>query len=75
MLLSGVLTFGVPLALAAREFWALRRDRGGGSGPDRAPDAPPPVPPGPAWAGPLPECLIPRPAPRSAVRPRVLEDA
>lgn len=75
IMLSGALTFGVPLVLAARELWLLRDDGGGPSSRGRAPDAQPPVPPSPAGAGPLPECLVPKPLPRSAVRSRVLEDA
>ena len=68
VLLSGMLTFGVPLAWAVWELLQLRRlrdeDGGRGRGPDR-----PPSPPG---TKPLPDCLIPRPAP---ARPRILEDA
>jgi hypothetical protein len=63
ILLSGALTFGVPLALAARELIALRRPPRGGGPPTRTPAAPP--------LKPLPGCLVPRPP----VRRRVLEDA
>lgn len=78
VLLSGTLTFGVPLALAARELWALRRDNGGGGGGlrerDRAPDKP--LAPGPAGnLRPLPDCLIPKPLPASALRSRNVEHA
>lgn len=66
VLLSGALTFGVPLALALRELRELRRPPGGGWTPPRQPD-PQPAPPKPR---PLPDCLIPKPS-----RTRVLEDA
>ncbi len=57
ILLSGALTFGVPLAFAVRELVVLRRPpRGGGGG--GGPPAPAPAPPKPK---PLPDCLIPRP--------------
>lgn len=61
VLLSGALTFGVPLAFAIRELIELRRPpRGGGlPPPEKAPDPRP---------KPLPDCLIPK-------RTRVLEDA
>lgn len=55
--LSGLLTFGVPLALAVYELIALRRP---GDGPGR-PDAPPDPEPPPgreAHPRPLPACLI-----------------
>ena len=55
VVLSGVLTFGVPLALAIRELRELRRPPRGGWG---LPPSPPPEEPiGPK---PLPECLVPR---------------
>lgn len=74
MLLNGVLTFGAPLALAARELLALRRDDGGGSWRgERAPDTPPT--PNPAGNKPLPDCLIPKSLPPAVARRRVLEDA
>ncbi|GAA0604690.1 hypothetical protein GCM10009416_47920 [Craurococcus roseus] len=77
VLLSGALTFGAPLLLAARELWALRRDdgrRGGGLlERDRAPDVPPPSPAG--GVRPLPDCLIPKPLPASAMRTREVEHA
>ncbi len=73
IILSGVLTFGVPLVLAARELWVL--DRGIGGAGDRD-DMPAPVPlaptPGELPAPrPLPACLIPRldsPAPSRRTR-------
>ena len=58
VLLSGALTFGVPLALAVNELVALRRRP---DGEWRRDPEPAPLPPKP-----LPDCLIPRPmAPRS----------
>ena len=64
VILSGALTFGVPLALAIRELRVTRRG-GGGWRPD-------PVQPTPPAPKPLPSCLIPQlpPRPRAA---RVLE--
>ena len=61
VILSGLLTFGVPLLLAIRELIALRRWRdepGGGDG--RVEPQPLPLPPGGGMATkPLPACLIP----------------
>ncbi len=72
VLLSGTLTFGVPLLLAVRELYVLkRRGRGGWDG-----DGPSPRPaPRPPSLGhkPLPDCLIPR-LPPSPVRVRELEE-
>ena len=73
ILLSGALTFGVPLLFAVRELVVLRRGGGGSWRGDPAPEPPPPPPS--RGTGPLPDCLIPRPLPRPAARPRVLEDA
>lgn len=73
ILLSGALTFGVPVALAVRELLLLRRGGDGSWGRDRARETPPA--PTPAGDRPLPECLIPKRSPRPAARPRVLEDA
>ena len=78
VLLSGALTFGAPLLLAARELWTLRRDDGRGGGGLRERDRAPRVPPAPSPAGgvrPLPDCLIPRPLPASALRQREVEHA
>jgi hypothetical protein len=76
ILLSGALTFGVPLVLAVLDLLAMRRSSGGGGSPERAraPDTPPA--PGPAGVRPLPDCLIPKPVPPSTVRAaRELEHA
>ncbi len=72
VILSGLLTFGAPLALAVRELFVLRRPPRGGWTPP--PPSPEPTPVGPR---PLPDCLIPRPWPQETepTRPRVLEDA
>ncbi len=51
VMLSGLLTFGVPLALALRELGLLGPSSRGGDEP------PPPVAPTPK---PLPDCLMPR---------------
>ena len=65
VLLSGALTFGVPLVLAMRELKGLRPSGGNGRGPDA--DDPQPVPQGPnkpvvlTEQKPLPDCLIPKP--------------
>lgn len=63
VLLSGALTYGVPLALAVRELVSLRRDRGGPGGPDDWRRGKAPVPPKPRGGAPehpkpLPACLI-----------------
>ncbi len=64
VLLSGALTFGVPLYLAMRELRTLGPS-GGGRGPDRRdPDPVPPTPDKPVVVTvqkPLPDCLIPKP--------------
>ncbi len=78
IVLSGALTFGVPILIGVRELIILRPSRGGWSG-DHVPDiAPVPPPPGTgAPSRPLPACLIPSLPPRpSAAKPeRVLEPA
>lgn len=56
--LTGLLTFGVPLALAAYELIALRRPGDGSGRPDAAPDPEPPPPGRRAHPRPLPACLI-----------------
>ncbi len=69
VILSGTLTFGVPLAVAVHELIVTRR--GGGWRPEKLPDPQP--------RKPLPPCLIPQLGPRPPLahtpRPRVLEDA
>lgn len=72
VVLSGALTFGVPLVLAMRELFELkRRDGGGWEGDGPAP----PKPPQPPSMGqkPLPDCLIPR-LPARTIRMRELEE-
>ncbi len=73
VLLSGALTFGVPLAVAVREMIVLRRrDRGAWPGDPPIDVQPKPIPPD---APPrLPECLIPKLPPVTAMG-RALEDA
>jgi hypothetical protein len=57
VLLSSLLTFGVPLVLAVRELIVTRRRPSGGGRPrHEVPDEPRPRP--------LPDCLIPRLPPR-----------
>ena len=70
VLLSGTLTFGVPMMLAVRELFTLSpTPRGGG-------DEPPPEPRFTPAPTPLPDCLLPPPMPvRRPVLVRVLEDA
>ncbi len=59
VLLSGTLTFGVPLALALRELVLLRRPPGG-AWPGDGPKTPAPLPIPPQSPRSLPDCLIPR---------------
>ena len=59
IILSGTLTFGVPLALAVRDLITLRRPQGG----SWRPEPPEPVAPRPSGGGgltrpALPECLL-----------------
>jgi hypothetical protein len=80
ILLSGALTFGVPLVLALRDLMALRRGREGGNWPPQ-PEAPPPQPNSgsPALRPPLrkelPTCLIPVRGQLAEPRPRIREFA
>ena len=82
-LLSGAVTFGVPLMIAVRELIVLRRDRGpGGDWGNPAPPTPPPPdcePSLPPALRPLPDCLIPNlqagPVIARASETRVLEPA
>ncbi len=72
VVLSGTLTFGVPLVLAMRELLELKRRGNGGWDDDRpAPFKPPPPPV--TGHKPLPDCLIPRLQP-GPVRIRELEE-
>ncbi len=68
ILLSGLLTFGVPLVWALRELFVLRRDNRGGGWHEPAPDPQPGPPPPPAGQRPLPDCLIPKPMARPPAR-------
>ncbi len=60
IILSGTLTFGVPLALAVRDLLSTRRAQGGSWDPE----PPKPTPPAPSGGGnqitarPLPQCLV-----------------
>jgi hypothetical protein len=54
---SFILTYGLPMAFAARELWLLNRDEGRRGGGDRRE-----VPPAPK---PLPDCLIPKLGPHT----------
>ncbi len=79
VILSGTLTFGVPLLVAVHELVFTKR--GGGWRPERLPE--------PRPQKPLPPCLLPPPRPRGpmadipgpatrearAIAQRVLEDA
>lgn len=69
VLLSGTLTFGVPIALAVRELFPLTPTR-------RDDDGPSPEPARHPAPRPLPDCLLPPPTPANAtLRVRVREDA
>jgi hypothetical protein len=60
IILSGVLTFGVPVLLAVRELVVVHRPRPkDGPSDDRPPPAPQP-PPVDSYTKPLPACLIPQ---------------
>jgi hypothetical protein len=59
--LSGVLTVGVPLALAVRELVVVHRRPQAGPPDDQPPPPPPrPTPPIDMYTRPLPACLIPQ---------------
>ncbi len=58
VILSGCLSFGIPLLIALYELRSLRRYRGGGGGWGRNTPAPPPRPKQDG-SRPLPACLIP----------------
>ena len=69
VLLSGALTFGVPLALAIRELLGLSTLAPDGDEPPREERTVP-------RPRPLPDCLLPAPIPAYArTRLRVMEDA
>lgn len=74
IILSGALSFGVPLLFALRELRQLRRPWHGPDDRERGPDPGPPPPPPDSRPAvqPLPDCLIPRPLP---ARDRVREYA
>jgi hypothetical protein len=65
MICSFALTFGIPMAVAAREYWTLGPSRG--HLPPGEPSEPTPSPLPDAGANPvrkpLPACLIPQPGP------------
>jgi len=72
VVLSGAVTFGVPLVLAVRELLDLkRRDNGGWDGDGPPPFKPPPSPR--TGQKPLPDCLIPK-LPAGPIRARELEE-
>ena len=80
VILSGLLTFGIPILFGIRELIALRRWKGDlGGGPDGSAEPKPlPLMPGGGLAvKPLPACLIPvrRPDLAPERRTRVLEPA
>ncbi len=65
IVLSGTLTFGVPILIGLRELYMLKPGNGGGRGeyvPDIVP--PPPTPSADQPSRPLPACLIPSLPPR-----------
>lgn len=58
IVLSGALTFGIPLVIAVHEFFVLRRPQGDGwGGDDPKPPTPKPYPN--LTPNKLPACLIP----------------
>ena len=69
VMLSGAISFGVPMAVGVYELLTIPRSRRGG-------DEPPPEKPVPRGPKPLPDCLLPRPdrVPTPA-RGRILQDA
>lgn len=74
VLLSGTLTFGVPMLLGARELFTLGRGQGNGG------DEPPREPTFTPAPKPLPTCLLPPPMPvlktvRGQTKVPTLEDA
>jgi hypothetical protein len=81
VILSGALTFGVPLLIALWEVAAMRRNARGRWRPDGSPPPEPPAPPmdSPPAQRPLPACLVPSRhpglSPSHAPATRVLEPA
>jgi hypothetical protein len=77
IVLSGALTFGVPLVLAIRDLITLRRDPGGSWPPSPPPQTPPPAPRtgSPPIRRELPACLIPVRLPEDQVKVRLREFA
>ena len=73
VILSGALTFGIPLILAFRELAALRKPQGGSWGGDGPRTPAPPPPDLTPVHKPLPDCLIPKPMGDAPSRVRVLE--
>jgi hypothetical protein len=65
IVLSGALTFGVPMLIGLRELLLLKPNRGGGGG-EHVPEIipPPPSPRADQPTRPLPACLIPNLPPR-----------
>lgn len=79
VLLSSILSFGAPMAIAVYSVWAMDRPRPGDSRRRSEADTPP-LTPTDGELPPLPDCLVPKldpvaskPAP--AERQRVLEPA
>ncbi len=69
IILSGAVTFGIPLALIVRELVVVQRQPKAGPSDDPQPPPPPkPNPPTDIYSRPLPACLIPQRRPE-----RVLE--
>ena len=71
VVLSGTLSFGIPLLIALYELRSLRRYRPGGGGWQRPAPQPLPRPP-PGGTHPLPACLIPTEQWRAPARAREL---
>ncbi len=70
IVLSGMLTFGVPLLIAARELVVVNRKPQAGPPDDPQPPKPPrPMPPTDIYTRPLPACLIPQRLPDRVLEP------
>ena len=72
VVLSGCLSFGIPLLIAIYELRNLRRYRGGGGGWRRPAPNPPPRPMD-NGTRPLPACLVPTPQWRAPSPSRIRE--